>query len=316
VINILVIERPEMNAVTWWRFLRPLAEMQKQHPGKFNIRMARRLDEAELYFVDVVILSRPNDPDTLSFVRRVKDLGRSKIILDIDDAITNLPSYHDQAAYHNNRKNIAWEIFGMVDAFWVSTEQLLYEVGDLARAEIMPNAVLPEDLPNEPSPDNGLWMWRGKGMQTPDVYFAGVEQYEQIKDRVNKWIFWGVLPNIDHLPNVQQLEYETHIPNYFSKVKQMRLNGVWKPLVPCLFNDAKSNIAWIEATCSGGVCLTNYAGKTAWENAVSEMPTYDEAREIWAKSKERILQDFNLIDGGNKRAASIERLLNNRIERA
>jgi hypothetical protein len=80
--------------------------------------------------------------------------------------------------------------------------------------------------------------------------------------------------------------------------------------VPCLFNDAKSNIAWIEATVSGGICLTNYAGKTAWENAVSEMPTYDEAVVIWEKSKERILKDFNLIEGAKLRAASIERLLN------
>ena len=121
---------------------------------------------------------------------------------------------------------------------------------------------------------------------------------------------WGMLPNLDHLPNVRVEEYEVSIPSYFAKVKHLQLNGVWKPLVPCLFNDAKSNIAWIEATVSGGVCLTNYAGKTAWENAVNYMPTYDEARQIWQMSKERVLKDFNLVDGASLRAASIEKLLN------
>jgi len=309
-INILIIDEPKVNPVTWWRFLRPLSEMQKQFPGKYNVRITRRLDEAELYFVDVVILSRPNDPDTLNFAKRVKDLGRAKLIIDIDDAITNLQPYHDQFAYHNKRTQLAYQLFALVDYFWVSTEQLMYDCDCFGRGEIMPNAVLPSDLPNEPSPDRGLWMWRGKGMQSPDVYFEGVDTYERIKGDVKNWIFWGMIPNLNHLNNVRVEEYETSIPAYFEKVKALRLNGVWKPLVPCLFNDAKSNIAWIEATVSGGICLTNYAGKTAWENAVSEMPTYDEAVVIWEKSKERILKDFNLIDGAKLRAASIERLLN------
>jgi hypothetical protein len=310
-INILVIEKPEMNAVTWWRFLRPLAEMQKQNPGKFNVRMTRRLDEAELYFVDVVILSRPNDPETLQFAHTVKNLGRAKMIIDIDDAITNLPFYHAQYAYHNARKHIAHQIFELVDYFWVSTEQLLYECDCLGRGEIMPNAVLPEDLPNEPSPDRGLWMWRGNEMQKEDVYQAGVDVYDQVRDKASKWIFWGVIPNINHdWSKLLNIERELRIHDYFAKVKHLQLNGVWKPLVPCLFNDAKSNIAWIEATVSGGVCLTNYAGKTAWENAVSDMPTYEEARQVWAMSKERVLKDFNLVDGAKLRARSIEKLLN------
>ena len=312
-ISILVIEEPKVNAVTWWRYLRPLSQMQKDFPGQFSIKMTRRIDEVDLYFYDIIILSRPNDPDTLNFAKRVKRIGRSKIIIDIDDAITNLQPYHDQFAYHDKRKGLAWELFSLADYFWVSTEQLMYDCDCFGRGEIMPNAVLAEDLPDSPSPDRGLWMWRGKGMQTPDVYFEGVDTYERIKGRVNNWIFWGVLPNIDHRQNVQVIEYEPDIQSYFDKVKALRLNGVWKPLVDCKFNDAKSNIAWIEATVSGGICLSNYAGKTAWENAVSELPeTYDEACAIWTKSKERILKDFNLVKGAELRADSIARLLNQR----
>ena len=308
-INILIIDE-KVNPVTWWRFLRPLSEMQKQFPRRYNIKMVRQINEVDLYWVDIVILSRPNDPETLNFARRVKDIGRSKIIIDIDDAITNLQPYHDQYAYHSKRTQLAYQIFDLVDYFWVSTEQLMYDCDCFGRGEIMPNAVLPEDLPDEPSPDRGFWMWRGKGMQAPDVYFEGVDTYEKIKHDVKQWLFWGMLPNIAHLDNIRLEEYEVSIPAYFAKVKQLQLNGVWKPLVPCKFNDAKSNIAWIEATCSGGVCLTNYAGKTAWENAVNYLPTYDEARQIWQMSKERVLKDFNLVDGAVLRARSIENLLN------
>lgn len=312
-INILIIERPVANGVTWWRFLRPIAEMQKQFPGKFNVKTTRTIDATDLHYTDIFILSRPNDEETLKIVKRIRDLGRSKIILDIDDAITNLPINHDQAAYHRSRVPIAREIFSLTDYFWVSTEQLLFECDCHANGEVVPNAIYAWDLPNEPAPDRGLWMWRGKGMQNLDVLTAGIETYEKIKELPKHWIFWGVLPLLNHANNVELMEYEDDVQSYFAKLKSVRLNGVWKPLAEHQFNDAKSNIAWIEATMSGGVCLTNYAGKPAWENAVSEFPTYEEAREIWAASKERIIQDFNLENTARQRAESIDRLMSKAI---
>lgn len=311
-IKCLVIDQPGVNAVSWWRFFRPFAEMKRQHPGRFDFSFKRNLEPPDLFGSDVVILSRPNDQKTLDYVKRAKDIGLSKIIYDLDDAITNLPFYHDQFVYHRNRTNIAHQLFELSDLFWVSTDALRYEVGDLNRAMVVPNAVYEWDLPHEASPDRGLWMWRGKGMQKEDVYQAGVEVYEQIKAKPRRWVFWGCLPNIGHLDNVIVEEYDTDTQSYFAKLKNARFNGVWKPLVECHFNDCKSNISWIEATMSGGVCLTNYAGKLAWENAVSEFPTYDEAVEVWSKSRDRIVQDFNLVNTARQRAESIEALLNDR----
>lgn len=317
-IKCLVIENTGMNAVTWWRFFRPFAEIKKQYPGRFDFvfKSTKRLEAPDIYGADIVILSRPNDSETLEVVKRIKDIGLAKIIYDLDDAITNLPPYHDQFAYHRARTHIAHEFFNLTDTFWVSTDALRYEVGDLNRALVIPNAVYPWDLPNEAAPDRGIWMWRGKGMQKEDVYQAGVERFEEIKGNAKQWIFWGCLPNLNYQGiNAQVHEYETDTQSYFAKLKRAGFNGVWKPLVECHFNDCKSNISWIEATMSGGVCLTNYAGKLAWENAVSEFPTYDEAVELWAKSRERIERDFNLLDTARQRAESLEVVLNNAIVR-
>ena len=315
-INILIVEEPIVTAVSWWRLFRPIAEMQRQFPGKFNVKMVRNksINADDLFYTDIFILCRPKDEETLSLARRIKALGRSKIILDIDDAITNLPINHFQFAHHHARVSIVRDIFTLVDYFWCSTEQLLYECDCLGRGEVVPNAIYPWDLPNEPAPDRGLWMWRGGGLQILDVLLAGAEKYEEIKALPKQWIFCGVLPPLAHGENVGlPLEYESDVQSYFEKLKNAKFNGVWKPLAEHQFNDAKSNIAWIEATMSGGVCLTNYAGKTAWENAVSEFPTYDEACEIWAKSKERIIQDFNLEITARQRAESIDRLMNGTI---
>jgi len=314
-INILIVEEPIVTAVSWWRLFRPIAEMQRQYPGRFNVKMVRNksINADDLFFTDIFILCRPKDEETLSLAQRIKALGRGKIILDIDDAITNLPINHFQYAHHNNRVSIVREIFTLVDYFWVSTEQLLYECDCIGKGEVIPNAIYAEDLPKEPSPDKGLWMWRGGGLQILDVLIAGAEKYEEIKGKAKQWVFWGVLPPIAHPANITLLEYESDVQTYFEKLKSAKINGVWKPLVDNAFNDSKSNIAWIEATMSGGVCLTNYAGKLAWENAVSEFPTYEEARVIWAESRERIIQDFNLEKTARQRAESIDRLLGDAI---
>jgi hypothetical protein len=60
---------------------------------------------------------------------------------------------------------------------------------------------------------------------------------------------------------------------------------------------------------SGGVCLTNYAGKKAWEHATAEPLEYEAAVELWGKSRDRILQDFNLENTARQRMESIYSIL-------
>lgn len=318
-INILIIESPVENAVTWWRFLRPLGEMQRQFPGRFNIRMVKRREimADDLFFTDIFILSRASDSEALLLAKRIKDLGRSKIIYDLDDAITNLPAHHSQKAYHDNRIGIAREIFALTDWFWVTTEQLQYETDSMGRSEIIPNAIFPEDLPKEPAPDRGVWMWRGRDLQKEDVYLTGAYGYEEMKAHIKKMVFWGCLPSLDHTGiEISLREYEDDLVGYFKYLKTRPFNGIWKPLVPNQFNKAKSNIAWIEATMSGGVCLTNVAGVEGfehWDFAVNKFPeSYSEAVGRWETSCGEIISKYNLYNTARQRAESLERLLNSK----
>jgi hypothetical protein len=315
-INILIYDLGDLNSVSWWRLYRPLMVMRGLYPGRFNIKTTRKPLPDDVWYTDVFILSRPNDAEALTFIEFVRGVRPdAKFILDIDDAITNVPVNHHQYAHHNARKTTAYKIWEMVDYFWVSTEQLLYECDCMGRGEVIPNAVLPEDLPKEPAPDRGLWMWRGNGLQYEDVYKAGYDTYEEIKYKAKKWVFWGSLPSLNHGPNVELWENEKQVNVYFAKLKAAQFNGVWKPLVDNQFNDAKSNIAWIEATMSGGVCLTNYAGKSPagqWAWAMDRFPKdYDEACFYWAHSRDAILNHYNLETTARQRAESLERVLNN-----
>jgi len=314
-INILIREYETLNAVTWWRLYRPFMVMRYLYPGQYNIKTTRKPTPDDVWFSDLFILSRPNDQETLDYVKFIKGIRPdAKFILDIDDAITNVPMHHKDAAHFANRAHIAREIFSLCDYFWTTTEQLLFECDALGRGEIIPNAILPEDLPKEPAPDRGKWMWRGKDIQKEDVYLAGAETYEQIKHKVKQFTFWGCLPSLAHLNNIRLLEYTESIVPYFEQLKKEQFNGVWKPLVENQFNDAKSNIAWIEATMSGGICLTNYAGKPDWQGAVDEwVDDYEQARTLWEMSVDIIQRHYNLETTAKQRHESIQRVLNGKI---
>lgn len=75
----------------------------------------------------------------------------------------------------------------------------------------------------------------------------------------------------------------------------MGINIMWKPLEDNEFNAAKSNIAWIEATMSGGICVTNFAGRSGWEMAVDKFTDNpDFIASQWEASRDWILKYYNL----------------------
>ncbi len=312
-IKVLVIEQDFLSGVIWWRFMRPFEQMRKMYPGQIDFHFKLKLTPSDLYLNDVFILSRPRDPEMLPVIQRIKELGKP-VILDIDDDIINLPAGHPMEGDYERWREISLEFFSLADYVWTTTRQLLFTTDALTRGEVIPNAILPEELPDNPAPDNGIACWRGQSHQIHDILYGSM-QYDEIKDKAKKWIFWGWRTMLNHSNNVTRRPYERDTHQYFRLLPTSGINVMWKPLIPCLFNDAKSNIAWIEATMAGGVCLTNYAGKPGWEFALSEWPeSYEAACELWRASCEEIRLNYNLENTARMRMESIWRLLGEKYE--
>lgn len=308
-IKVLIIEQDFLSGVTWWRFFRPFEQMRKMYPGQIDFQFKTKLLPSDLYLNDVFIISRPRDREIIPVIQRIQELGKP-VILDIDDDIINLPANHPMKADYDRWRDTSLEFFRMADWVWTTTRQLLYTTDALNKGEVIPNAILPEELPENPSPDNGLACWRGKDHQIHDLITVGAEQYEEIKDKAKRWMFWGYFPPLDHAGNAFLRGYERDTHQYFQALPKAGINVMWKPLIDCLFNDAKSNIAWIEATMAGGVCLTNYAGKPGWGLATAEWPeSYEAACELWRESCEEIKMNYNLHEVSERRYLSIKNLV-------
>jgi hypothetical protein len=155
----------------------------------------------------------------------------------------------------------------------------------------------------------GLAAWRGSATQVADIRgWEATIKYIEVREKYT-WIFAGYAPDLPHAQNVRFQRGVSPLA-YFLNLKQGLANVFWKPLQENLFNDAKSNIAMLEAAMSGGVCVTNYAGKPGWEFALPEFPNEEETREQFYEVRQAIVENYNLFDVTEKRFQSIVNIVN------
>lgn len=244
---------------------------------------------------DLIIMYRPVRDGSITFLENCRELGL-KIILDIDDNLWRLPPGHpheiDYLHFHGNLR----KAYSMAHGIWTSTDPLM----DFADARdgtgvVVPNAILEQDLPDKPSPYRGNVCWRGSLAQFMDIYSVeAVEMFNENREKFRHWRFWGYWPaamrgqNVGYQRPIKAVEYMSMLPN-------SGINIMWKPLQDNEFNASKSNIAWIEATIAGGVCVTNFAGRPGWEMALDKFPDNpDFIAHQWKVSRDWILEHYNL----------------------
>jgi hypothetical protein len=319
-IKILCIEARQLTPVGYWRVFKPFEEMRRLFPGVFEIEYkSEKLDYADISNADVIFMTRPHKMESFEWIREAKMTKGILFVMDMDDDLLDMPREHPLFADFKKRRKIIENHMKVADFLWYSTEYLMKKYG---KGIHVPNAVDVSLLPEKPAPDHKKIMWRGSSIQMHDLLAGQTMFDEQIEPHFDHIGMIGFLPPFygyrldvyDLETSLAEKPTEPHIVNYpiidntSAYLKQLQIdqwNYVWKPLMDHGFNEAKSNIAWIEATISGGVCLTNFAGREQWENATAEILPYTEACELWAKSCESIRKDYDLRAMAQRRAVSI-----------
>ena len=295
-IRILSIGNARIDGVEWWRHIRPLTELQRSRPN-INITFLSGLaTETQLMESDMVIMYRPVRPKSLEFLQNCKEKYGLKVILDIDDNLWRIPPGHPSEIDYLEYAQTLRQIYATADGIWSSTEAILPFADALdGRGIVVPNATLEQDLPNSPKPYRGVVLWRGSIAHFMDIYAEEADaEFQDNRDKFEHWKFMGYWPaNMHGAKTSYQKQLDT--VEYFDFLKNSVINIMWKPLAEIPFNDAKSNIAFIEATIAGGICVTNYAGKPGWEMAVDKFSNNpDFIAHQWALSRDWILEHYNL----------------------
>lgn len=303
-IKVFVVDDVALDGVGWWRNSEPFTALDKLYGNSLEIRqVTEKVDARELKGADVLVRFRPASRGSLEFLQVCKELGM-KIILDIDDNLWKIPLGHPLYLDGLGFGDLLHEIYGLADKVWTSTDELRFAVGDLDRCETMPNAILPSDMPEHPAAWAASAMWRGHEKQVADLLHWETLDWFLKNSEKYKWTFAGYVPNFPFRGDVR-FQAKMSPLAYFLSLKKHQTNIMWKPLTVNPFNDAKSNIALLEAAMAGGVCVTNYAGKPGWETALSDFPEEAQAINQFYAAREEIVKNYNLLEVTRRRFESI-----------
>lgn len=299
-IRVFVINAPEaIGGVTWWRMYRPLQLLHRLYPDLEIVHNeSGMLYPHHFQYVDVVLCFRPSEPAHVAGIQMARAAG-VPVISDYDDDLLNHSIGHPKWKDFKDKEHYIRPCVAMSTQLWVSTPALASVYGH-PDTQVIPNAVLESDLPAEIGEHSGTVAWRGGELHREDLEIYNFRgDYQAYLKKIRRFLWIGYMPSwavvADSKADIQFESTDIDTRFWFQYLQQQHLQAIVKPLMPCPFNDGKSNIAWIEATIAGAVCISNYAGKPGWELATKEMPrTEDQRRELWQKSREHIIQNYNL----------------------
>lgn len=304
-IKILILNEPEnINGVTWWRMYEPMRLLEQMYPDQVEIIWNRGVIlPVDMLRADVAIAWRPSTAAQLAAVAMIRQ-QQIPIIADFDDDLINVPSGSPAFnAYFQGAADIR-KIVSMCDSVWTSTEPLK-QVYQHQNTTVIPNAVLPHQIAENPNPITKTVVWRGDYNQYEDVY-AAYGQYQSIIKKCQNFIWCGYMPTWEHPENTRYMPW-TSLEGYWKFLNRTKPNFIWKPMRKRVqFCLGKSNISKLEAICAGAVCLTNFYDMPTWEHSFREI-TWDEKQihGAWEAGRDQVLREYNLEEWTHVRYKSI-----------
>ena len=210
---------------------------------------------------DIVFLQGRGDQIGLS--KYLKEM-RIPVWIDYDDNLFEIPQANSRAfdAYMTDPtiKNNLIELGKIADVVTVSTKALKSVYDYLNKDVRVINNALPFNLvgkPQEGKTSQSI-MWRGGDSHRMDlrVYEA---QILQNMNKYQEWdfVFAGYNPWQFVAKNKKYIKPQDPII-YFNWMKNFAPRAMQIPLVNDFFNQCKSNIAALEGTFAGAVCLVNW----------------------------------------------------------
>ena len=217
--------------------------------------------------LDVLFIDRRFVAECKELIRAAKSHG-IKIWIDLDDDLFNIPPYHD-ALYVIGAPNVQEaikEAISAADVVTVTTPALKKLYGDLNKnITVIPNAWNDYAFEQMPTPMDRIRTpriaWRGSNTHRRDIF----EVHGPVNKFIDKfaWSFYGMMPDCIE-PNVMHVPFQD-LQVFFSTFARNAPDYVLIPLSPGPFNQAKSNIAWMEAAVLAGACAIAPVGFDEFE---------------------------------------------------
>lgn len=260
--KILVVSPFEADANSFWRCMGPfnyLAKYSREEITVVSKKTEQGINWVDIMGVDLLFLHRPCRRDDLTLMQMAYNCG-VPVWVDFDDWLFDVPGWNPNAPAYNNSttQNFVAQCLATADVVTCSTEALADQFRKVnSRIVILQNAYRSDLFPyreKEIQKRNHTAYWRGSNTHEGDVLsvrdgFKDLPLPIQFLGRSSWLLLSGMHPSsYQTVADQDFLVFNRYI--YDLKPKLMVF-----PLVDCLFNRCKSNIAYIEAMHAGALVV-------------------------------------------------------------
>lgn len=241
-----------------------------------DFRQLNDMSWATLFLYDAVFMQRPYQAVAVQLAQYCREIGLP-LWMDYDDNLFEVPidnPGYDIWAAPAIQKNMN-SLIQIADVVSVSTHGLKQAFEKLNKnIQVIPNAFNADlfSYRNNPKTNKNM-LWRGSNTHNVDLMMY-LDEIHHCTQKYTDWTFtfFGYNPYfLPHTPNRKYIKSTDPI-YYFRQLYKLAPRAMFVPLVNSVFNRCKSNIAWIEATFAGAVCLApkweewNMPGAITYEN--------------------------------------------------
>lgn len=266
--KILCVKPKFETAVSFYRGTPVMHELCRANGWELDVLPAKDITPDQIYKYDIFFDIRPTSDESIYCIYLAKSAG-IKVWIDIDDLLWKIPGSNivSRSFSENSKTNLTRAILN-ADIVTVSTdtlaEQINLEFGVMC--VVIPNAWNDrvDDLHGKwNAPEEGQSshiLWRGSTTHTGDL-LDNREYFQESEDYY--FTFMGEFPTFffkkygGGLEKINWQSWRDNIFEYFQVCQQLKPQYFFFPLEDNLFNRCKSNIAWIEATMAGAVCIAS-----------------------------------------------------------
>jgi hypothetical protein len=281
------------DVTSFFRATGPIGQLINQPDADFNMLLGQEVYDEICYIAKGAFLQRPFTDEHFKIAKLVKR-NRRRLWVDYDDDLFDLPSDNpafDQYGDSKIRKNMA-EIIAMADIVSVTTEALKKKLsfGPMKGKDIrvVPNAIDFERFDQTPKQiRQNVVLWRGSKTHQRDVLTVAKEinsLYEQSPNTI--WEFLGdrqwIVTDSMIKKDPKRIIYHrgVDVVEYFQHIIDLAPKTFIAPLMDHAFNRAKSNIAFLEASFCGALCIAPKFEEWDVPGCVTYDPKYSEDFEL------------------------------------
>ena len=330
--NLITVPANTLDATSYYRAIGPMAHLRIVRQS-LQTQCYEKIFWCELAMADAVFMQRPFAQPHLQIAERAR-LHGMPLWIDHDDNLFDVPAdnpcretFMNKETHERIRK-----IFSLANIVSFSVPKLAAAYAPLLEGKTVvtiPNALMTNvsgKIPHhdgEKRPD--LILWRGSDTHqkdldafTPEMIAASqaMPQY--------RWIFQGYCTYQlqDGIGQRAERRKPVDIVDYHAILARMGPRIVVVPLSDSVFNHGKSNIAWIEATFAGGVCLApdwdewrrpgvvNYKDRDDFFAKLIDLMSWNDAQidAQWKLSRDYVEKHLTIKSTNAQRSAIIDEL--------